>query len=156
MEKNLLKQSADHLGVLHPSFFQYLSVFTIPLALFLLVPLGVKVFYVLPAFWIFEMLLLLGIWMFLATTTYVIKSDRIEIRTGILVKRSTAIPFDKIINIASKQNLVQKLFKIGDLFIEIPGVEPFEIALTGVEGPNETAELLFALKKKGAACTDYQ
>jgi uncharacterized membrane protein YdbT with pleckstrin-like domain len=89
--------------------------------------------------------------MFLATTTYVIKSDRIEIRTGILVKRSTAIPFDKIINIASKQNLFQKLFKIGDLFIEIPGVEPSEIALTGVEGPDETAELLFALKKKGTA-----
>ena len=156
MESKSQKQISDDLEVLHPSFYQYLSVFTVPFALFLLIPLGVKIAYVLPAFWIFEMFLLLCLWIFLATTTYIIRPDWVEVRNGILVKRSRTIPFDKIINITCKQNLVQKLFNIGDLFIEIPGVEPSGVALTGVERHEEIAELFFALKKKGVACTDYQ
>ena len=148
---NDTKSQKGNVEVIHPSFFQYLSIFTVPLAAFLLVPLGVGVVYVIPAFWIFEMFLLLCLWLFLATTTYVIKPERIEIHTGILIKRSTAIPFDKIINITCKQNLVQKLFGIGNIFIEIPGVEPFEVYLSGVQRHEEVAQLLFALKKKGEA-----
>jgi uncharacterized membrane protein YdbT with pleckstrin-like domain len=133
-----------------------LSVFTVPFAFFLLVPQGVKVVYALWGFWILEIFLLLCVWIFLATTTYIIKPDWFEIRHGILVKRSWAIPYDKIINITCKQNPVQKLFNIGDLFIEIPGVEPFGVVLTGVEKHKEVADLFFALKKKGVACTDHQ
>ena len=150
------KQNTEDIKVFHPSFFQYLSIFIVPLALFLLVPQGVKVAYVFPAFWILEIFLLLCLWIFLATTKYIIRPDRIEIRTGILVKYSTAIPFDKIIDITCKQNLVQKLFNIGDLFIEIPGVDPFGIVLSGVERHQEVAELLFARKGMGTECPDIQ
>jgi len=150
MERRDLKQKTENLRIFHPSFFEYISIFIVPFALFLLVPQGVKVAYVLPAFWALEILLLLCLWIFLATTKYIIRPDWIEIRTGILVKRSTAIPFDKIINISCKQNLVQKLFNIGDLFIELPGVDPFGIVLSGVEGHREVAELVFAMKKEGA------
>ena len=144
------KQGKDKQMILHPSFFQYLSVFIVPLGLFILVPLGAKVVYVLPAFWIFELLLLFLTWIFLALTTYVIRPDRIEIRSGVLVRRSTAVPFDKIINITCRQNLFQKLFGIGDLFIEIPGLEPFEITLTGIEKHQKVANFLFSLMKGSA------
>ncbi len=146
MEQNI----SENFRVLHPSFFQYLSVFIVPLALFLLVPQGVRLVYVLRGFWILEVFLFLCVWLFLATTKFIIKPDWFEIRSGILVKRTRSIPYDKIINITCKQNLVQKLFNIGDLFIEVPGVEPFGVALSGVERHEELAELFFALKKKGA------
>jgi uncharacterized membrane protein YdbT with pleckstrin-like domain len=141
------KQGKDKQMILHPSFFQYLSVFTVPLVLFLFVPFGVKICYVLPAFWVFELFLLFCIWVFLAMTTYVIRPDRIEIRGGIFVRRSTAVPLDKIVNITCQQNLFQKLFGIGDLFIEIPGLEPFEITLTGIEKHQKVADFLFVLIK---------
>jgi uncharacterized membrane protein YdbT with pleckstrin-like domain len=150
MENTNLPQPGT-LRVMHPSFRQCLDLFVVPLVLFLFAFLGVNIFYVWMAVWILEMILLLVVWIFLASTIYVIKSDRIEIHTGILAKYSTAIPFDKIIDITCKQNIFQKLLDIGNIFIEILGVEPSEIALIGVERHEQVAELLFALKKRGAA-----
>ncbi|HEY5037820.1 MAG TPA: PH domain-containing protein, partial [bacterium] len=56
-------------------------------------------------------------------------------------------PCDQIINVTCKQNIAQKLFRIGDIFIDTPGGKPFELALAGVENHEKVAELLFALKK---------
>jgi len=106
---------ADNLKFIHPSFFQYLPIFVLPFAFFLLVVLGMDVFYVLLGFFVLEMFLLLTIWLLLATITYIIKTDRLEIRSGILIKLSTAIPFDKIINI-SQINFNIKHINIGKNF----------------------------------------
>ncbi len=116
-------------------FFNAFPSFSFPLPLFLFVPLGVRLYYILMLFWFWKCRFLLFIWVFLATTLYIIRPDRIEIKTGIFVKRSRSIPFDKIINITCKQNIAQKLFRIGDIFIETPGGKPFELALAGVERP---------------------
>lgn len=148
METN--KSVTGNAQMLHPSFFQYLSVFIVPLALFLLVPIGVKIVYVLMTFWIFELLLLFCVWLLLATTSYSIQADRIEIRCGIFVKRSTTIPFDKIINVTCKQTIFQRLFGIGDIFIELPGMEPAGIILSGIDNHEKTASLIFSLKDRGS------
>jgi uncharacterized membrane protein YdbT with pleckstrin-like domain len=86
----------------------------------------------------------------LATTSYAIQADRIEIRSGILVKQSTTIPFDKIINVTCKQTIFQRLFGIGDIFIELPGTEPAGIILSGIEKHDKTARLIFSLKNRGS------
>jgi putative membrane protein len=92
---------------------------------------------------------LIFVWVFLATTFYVLLPDRIEIRTGVFVKRSRTIPFDKIINITCKQNLAQRVFGIGDILIDTAGGTPFEVALVGVDNHEKVKDLVFALKKKG-------
>jgi uncharacterized membrane protein YdbT with pleckstrin-like domain len=148
METN--KSVTGNARMLHPSFFQYLSVFIVPLALFLLIPIGVKIVYVLMTFWIFELLLLFCVWLLLATTSYAIQADRIEIRCGIFVKRSTTISFDKIINVTCKQTIFQRLFGIGDIFIELPGMEPAGIIFSGIEKHEKTAGLIFSLKNRGS------
>ena len=141
-------QGMNNFGIIRPSFFQYISIFIIPMAFFMLVPLGVKLVYVLSLFWMFELLLLFCLWFFLATTTYIIGPDRIEIRSGVMVKRSTTIPFEKIINITCRQTLFQKLFGIGDVFIELPGLEPSEMALTGIEKHQVVAKMIFSMRKR--------
>ena len=141
-------QGMNNFGILRPSFFQYLSIFIVPLALFMLVPLGAKMVYALTLFWLFELLLLFCLWIFLKTTTYVIGPDRIEIRSGVIVKRSTTIPFEKIINITCRQTLFQKLFGIGDVFIELPGLEPSAMALTGIEKHQVVAKLILSMRKR--------
>jgi putative membrane protein len=139
----------DDLRVLHPSFFNYLRFLIFPLALMFFIPLGVDVFYVLLAVWVFEILLVLGCWLVLATTAYIIKSDRIEISSGVLIKQSQTIPYDKIINITCDQSVFQRLLNIGNVFIDTAGGKPFETALLGVENHKEIADFLFTLKKGG-------
>ncbi len=142
-------QKSENLKTFHPSFYQCTPVLFLPFPLFLFVLLGVRLYYILMLFWFMEMSFLLFIWVYLTTTLYVIRPDRIEIKTGIFVKRSRTVPFDQIINITCKQSIAQRLFRIGDIFIDTPGGKPFELALAGVERHEEMAEFLFALKKRG-------
>ena len=148
MENDVMKQKTDNLGVLHPSFYQYLVIFAVPLAFLSLLVLEINAIDIVLGVCLLELLLFINLWIFLASTTYIIKWDRIEIRTGILVKRSSAIPYDKIVNITCRQNLFQRIFNIGNVFIELPEVDHFEIGLFGVEKHEEVAELLFTLKKR--------
>jgi putative membrane protein len=150
MEAKTEKQKEEDFRIFHPSFYQCLSVFLIPLPMFLFLFYGVRLFYVLLLFWLMETSFLIFVWVFLGTTFYVLLPDRIEIRTGVFVKRSRTIPFDKIINITCKQNLAQRVFGIGDILIDTAGGTPFEVALVGVENHEKVKDLLFALKKKGA------
>jgi putative membrane protein len=133
-----------------------MPVFFVPLALFLFVPLGVRLYYILLLFWFLEASFLFFIWIFLSTTLYTIKPDRIEISTGIFVKRSRTVPLDQIINITCRQTLAQKLFGIGDIFIDTAGGKSLETALAGVERHQELVDYLFSLKQKGAECPDIQ
>jgi uncharacterized membrane protein YdbT with pleckstrin-like domain len=149
MENQKLK--LENLKSFHPSFYQCIPVFFIPFPLFLFVLLGVRLYYILMFFWILELSFLFYIWVFLSTTLFIIRPDRIEIKTGVFVKRSRTVPFDQIINITCKQTLAQKLFRIGDIFIDTPGGKPFELALGGIDNHEEVAEFLFALKKRGEA-----
>lgn len=145
MDKTKVEEKAD---VLKPAFSQCFPVFLVPLAMFLFLPLGVKLFYVLLFFWFLEASFLLAVWVYLATTFYIVKPDRIEIRTGVLVKRSKSIPFDKITEISSNQSLYQRFFKIGDIFIDTAGDKSLEAVLAGVEYPAQIAQCLFAMKKE--------
>ena len=128
-----------------------MPVFFVPLPLFLFAPLGVRLYYILLLFWFLEMSFLLFIWVYLSTTLYIIKSDRLEIRNGVFVKRSRTVPFDQMVNITCKQTLFQRFFGIGDLFIDTAGGKPFEVSLAGVEKHQELKDYLFALKKRGTA-----
>jgi len=152
METTTPKFTDENSRVFRPSFFQCLPVFLVPLALFLFWPLGVGLFYVLLFFWLLETSFIALIWIHLATTLYVLKSDRIEIRSGLLSKRIRSIPLDQITNITCRQNPFQRLFKVGDIFIDIagggPGGTSLEVVLAGVECPLQVAQGLFVLKKE--------
>ncbi len=132
----------------HPSFFQCFPVLFIPAPLFAFLILGVRLYYILLLVWFLEMSFLVSIWVFLSTTIYCILPDRVEIKTGVFVKRSRTVPLKQITNITCKQNIAQRLFKIGDIFIDSPSGKPFELALAGVENHEKVAELLLAFRKE--------
>ena len=85
---------AEHLKVLHPSFWNYLGVLALPLVFLILLPF-LDAFYVLLAFWIFEILLVMGCWTAIATTSFTIRMGRIEARSGILVKQEKIVPLSR-------------------------------------------------------------
>lgn len=133
--------------ILHPAFAQCLPVFLVPFILFLFLFYGVKLYYVLVFFWILETSFLCMVWIHLATTYYVVFPDRIEIRSGVWVKRSKSIPLNRITEISYKQTLFQRMFRIGDLFIDTAGDKSLEAVMAGVEYPEQITECLFGMVK---------
>lgn len=148
MERTDQPTEGEKEEILHPAFAQCLPVFLVPFILFLFLFYGVKLYYVLVFFWILQTSFLFMVWLHIATTFYVVLPDRIEIRTGILVKRTKAIPFDKITEISLKQTLIQRIFGIGDLFIDTAGDKGLEAVMAGVEYPKQMAECLFSKKRE--------
>lgn len=136
---------------IHPSFYQTLPALLVPFALFLLLPLGAKPFYVLLFFIWLQLSFFLFIRLFISTTHYLVWPDRIEKKTGVFSVQSRSIPFDEITEIYSRKSLFQRLFGIGDIFIDTAGGREFTVVLGGVRHPDEVAQSLFALKKRGAA-----
>jgi uncharacterized membrane protein YdbT with pleckstrin-like domain len=134
--------------VFHPSFFQCFPVLFVPVPLFLLIIVGVRLYYILLVVWALETSFLVFIWAFISTTFYIVMPDRIEIKTGIFVKRTRSVPLKQIVSITCKQNMFQRFFKIGDISINVPSGEPFGLVLTGVENPEKAAEYLFALRQR--------
>ena len=136
---------------IHPSFSQCLPVFILPFGLFLLLPFGARHLYVNVFFVWSEVFFYYLIKAYITTIHYVVWPDRIELRTGLFDRRSKSIPFDEITEITCKQSLYQRIFKIGDIFIETAGGKDFTVALAGVKYPEQVAQCLFAMKKRGGA-----
>ena len=141
------KISEEEKEGLHPSFFQCLSVLVLPFTLFLLLPFGARLFFVGIFFFYLEICFWVFIRFYITTIHYVAWPDRIEKRTGIFERRSKSIPFDQITEISCKQTIYQKIFKIGDIFIETASGKEFQICWAGVKYHEQVAKTLFAMKK---------
>jgi uncharacterized membrane protein YdbT with pleckstrin-like domain len=135
--------------IIHPSFFQYSAFFVVPSALFFLLFLGVDRCKVILGVWIFETAMVLAAWILMATTTYVIKPDRVEIKNGVFVRRSRVMPYGQIVNITCNQGFFQRLVGIGNVSIDTAGGKDTGITLAGICRPVKITEFLFALKNRG-------
>src|SRR5258708_3794223 len=152
MEKMILGEiSEPEMEGLHPSYSQCLPVFILPFGLFLLLPFGARHLYVGIFFVWLEIFFHTLIKGYISTIHYVFWSDRIEIRTGLFDRRSKSIPFVEITKISCKQTLYQRLFMIGDVFIDTAGGKEFTLSLAGVKYPEQVAQCLFAMKKRSGA-----
>lgn len=134
---------------LHPAFAQCFPVFMLPFGMFLLFPFGVNHVFIYFFFVYLEFCLYHFARLYILTTHYVFWDDRIEFRAGLFRSTSKSIPFSEITEVTCKQSLYQRLFKIGDIFIETAGGREFTIALAGVKYPKQITDTLFALKKRG-------
>ena len=135
---------------LHPSFFQCLPVFIIPFSLFLLFPLGARRIYIVIFFFFYlEYFFYSVVRLYISTVHYVAWPDRIEKRIGLFNRLSKSIPFDQITEISFTQNLYQKLFKIGDVYISTAGGKEFTVIWAGIKYPEQVSRVLFAMKKSG-------
>ncbi len=154
MEKILGEISGPEIEGIHPSLLQCLPVYLLPFGLFLLLPFGARHLYVDIFFVWLEVFFYTLVKWYILSIHYVFWPDRIEVRTGLFDSRSRSIPFVEITEISCKQTLYQRIFKIGDVFIETAGWKEFTVALAGVKYPEHVARCLFAMKKRGTAWLD--
>lgn len=56
-----------------------------------------------------------------ATTNFVLTSDRLITRSGVIAKHSKEIPLERINDVAFSQSILERMLKSGDLMIESAG-----------------------------------
>lgn len=76
------------------------------------------------------------------TTEFVVSTDRIIVRQGVLAKYAIEIPLDKVMNISYRQSLYERLLGTGDLVVESAG-ENGQQAFTDVSNPSYVQNVIY-------------
>ncbi|WP_158281553.1 PH domain-containing protein [Sediminitomix flava] len=85
---------------------------------------GVYIFYSLlaiPVFIIRPLIILLYNYLIYSNTTYRIKENEIEYCESFITENYSSIEYNKVIEVHLRKGIIQKLFKLGTIFLETPG-----------------------------------
>ncbi|HWL41696.1 MAG TPA: PH domain-containing protein [Ilumatobacter sp.] len=77
------------------------------------------------------------------TTNFVITSDRLIYRSGVLAKRGIEIPVERVNNVIFNQSVFERILGAGDLMIESAGAEGQQ-RFTDIKHPERVQKLLHA------------
>lgn len=80
-------------------------------------------------------------WLRWRTTHFVITSDRLIARSGVLAKRGIEIPLERVNNVSFTQSIFERAIKAGDLLIESGG-EDGQQRFTDILRPDEVQNLI--------------
>jgi len=81
-------------------------------------------------------------WLRRRTTNFVLTTDRLVLRSGILAKRGKEIPLERINDITFHQTVFERLIRAGDLMIESAGQSGQEV-FVGLPGPERVQNALY-------------
>jgi uncharacterized membrane protein YdbT with pleckstrin-like domain len=99
--------------------------------------LGVAVFVVI---WLVAFLVKLAEW---RTTHFVLTSDRLIVRSGVLSKEGREIPLERINDLSYHQSLFERLVGAGDLVIESAG-ERGQDTFSRIPHPEQVEQMIYA------------
>jgi len=75
-------------------------------------------------------------------TAYVITSQEVYKKTGIVSRTVTTLRLDRVQNTSFDQSLLQRLLSYGDIRVDTAGADATELVLRGVPHPQDVAGLL--------------
>ncbi len=82
-------------------------------------------------------------------TIYVLTSERLITRTGVIARSGIEIPLESIANVLFHQNVVERILRSGDLLIESAG-ESGQSRFNDVPQPDEFQSLLYRVREERA------
>ncbi len=85
-----------------------------------------------------------------STTNFVITSDRIIFRNGVIAKSGIEIPLENVNTVLSHQSVFERLIGAGDLLIESAG-ETGQQRFTDIRGPGDIQNMLHAAREDNNA-----
>jgi uncharacterized membrane protein YdbT with pleckstrin-like domain len=100
-------------------------------------------------------LIMLGLWVFLAVvpfmrwrfTLFVLTTDRLITRSGVIAKHSKEIPLERINDVTFTQSVIERVLGAGDLLLDSSGdLGPARI--TAVQKPEEVQLLIYKETEK--------
>lgn len=99
---------------------------------------------------VLTLLLLVVRWLKWTTTNFVLTSDRLIYRTGVLAKHGREIPLERINDISFHQTVIERMLGTGDLMIESAG-ERGQEAFADIPKPSKVQNVLYAEMERSKA-----
>ncbi len=81
---------------------------------------------------------------------YTVTSDRVVQKTGLVSRHVSAVEVADIRNVQVSQNVIQRVFGIGDVGISSAGQSDLEIVFRGIRKPQPIADLIRQQRKAAA------
>ena len=81
-----------------------------------------------------------------STTNFVVTSDRVIYRSGVVRKSGIEIPLERVNNVSSSQGVFERMLGAGDLLIESGG-ESGQQRFTDIKNPNRVQNLIHAQRE---------
>ncbi len=85
-------------------------------------------------------------------TAYVLTSERLITRTGVIARSGIEIPLENINNVLFNQNIIERILKSGDLLIESAG-ESGQSEFSNIPNPEEFQSVLYRTREEQARNT---
>ncbi len=93
-----------------------------------------------------------GLWRFIKWwfTWYILTSERLVTRRGVIARQGTEIPLENINDIKFSQTVLERVLKSGDLLIESAG-EMGQSRFSDIPEPEEFQSLLYQVREQRAS-----
>ena len=93
-------------------------------------------------------LIIAGAYLSVKNTDYVVTSDNLYVKKGVLSRSVQKIGFDKVQNISFSQGVLGNQFDYGNIEISTAGGQGVEMRFRSIETPKEVQERINGLMKK--------
>jgi uncharacterized membrane protein YdbT with pleckstrin-like domain len=82
--------------------------------------------------------------------SYVITSERLHIRRGVLAKRTQETRIQRVQNVNTQQTLMQRILRIGTVDFDTAGTDDSEFRFIGVADPGDVVSAVDRAQREGA------
>lgn len=77
-----------------------------------------------------------------------IDKNHVTMRTGMIKTHSTTVYYDRITDIKISQNLIEMMLNYGNIYVNTPGHDEYEIVIGKMPNPHKIREFIEELKHK--------
>jgi uncharacterized membrane protein YdbT with pleckstrin-like domain len=88
-----------------------------------------------------------------AATRYVITTERLHIRRGLLAKRTQETRVQRVQNVNTQQSLFERLLQVGTVDFDTAGTDDSEFRFVGVGNPEEVVRAVDRAQRRAAAAS---
>ena len=81
-------------------------------------------------------------------------SDKVMLERGVLSKHITQVLISDIRSVDTKQGVIQRIFRIGDIMIGTAGISGYEIVAQGLPDPRGIVDLILEQRQKSIGTND--
>jgi uncharacterized membrane protein YdbT with pleckstrin-like domain len=87
-------------------------------------------------------------------TTYLVSSQRLYIRRGILSKHVQQTRIDRVQNVNTDQTLLQRILRVGTVDFDTAGTDDSEFRFVGIASPDQIVRAVDVAQREAAAARD--
>jgi uncharacterized membrane protein YdbT with pleckstrin-like domain len=83
-------------------------------------------------------------------TTYLVTTQRLYIRRGILAKRAQQTRIDRVQNVNTEQTLVDRIVRVGTVDFDTAGTDDSEFRFVGIASPDQVVAVVDHAQRRAA------